>query len=239
MNLLLLDTETTGIDAKKFRVVEVAAAIYNVETRCILWHHGSLCSVPDGHEWDPVARRVNGISDESLAALVASQLGDGWERILQAARAADVTAVVAHNTEFDKSHAAESCPKLVEEFGWICSKDDFKYPQEGTGRRLDYLCADHRIVSIGPFRHRAFWDVLLIAAMFNLIPDLEDQVRRALVPKAEFRGLHAYEQNEEAKKHGFRWVNESGKKGWFAKLPVSTPTDPTPERPFSIVRTGG
>jgi len=239
VNLLILDTETTGIDPQKYDVVEVAAAVYHVPTRCVIWQGGGLTPVPAEHAWDPDARRVNGIKDESLSAaarFLLNEQPDPWAQVYQAALSAEVSAIVAHNAEFDRGHAAKVVPEMLE-WPWVCSKDDISYPEEKSGRRLDYLCADHGIISIGPFRHRALWDVMLIAALFDRVPDLEHQVLRAMVPRALFRALVSYEDREQAKAAGFSW--DGTRRIWVRRLPQDTPTEPTPDRPFRLVRVEG
>jgi DNA polymerase-3 subunit epsilon len=209
--LLIIDTETTGLDPRADRIIEVAAALYDIPHRMVLWSMASLVPGPGGNP----AAHVNGIPETALQALDSWLHPDPFTEVARLVPAC--AAIVAHNADFGR--------RMVEASGrgarwlekpWICSMCQLAFPRAGSSKKLTHLAADHGISTIGA--HRAMADVLLLVALFQQTPDLDAQVARALKPHALYCALAPFERKEDAKTRGFSW--NGGKKRWEKWLPV-------------------
>ncbi|MDP3132106.1 MAG: 3'-5' exonuclease [Burkholderiaceae bacterium] len=133
--VLVLDTETTGLDAGRDRVIELALLRVAVDTRTGL-PVGDV-QVYDGLE-DPgcaipaAITGITGISDD----MVRGQRLDE-ERIAQLLQGVDL--VVAHNAAFDRPFAEARIPAFGR-LAWACSLTDVDWKALGQGSaRLESL----------------------------------------------------------------------------------------------------
>lgn len=231
MKLLILDTETTGLDKGKDQIIEIAAACYETSESAILWSFSSLAAYVKHNPCAP----INGISDRMLELAMPPQEA---LRLLNAMiEAEEFVAIVAHNADFDRGFTEAfplSYPSLQNR-KWICSQNDLVFPLTRGSQHLAHLAADHGL-AFGGQRHRALADVLLLCDLLRCLEpdDLESQVTEALKPRVLFQSLQPFDQNAEAKKRGFRWNPET--RQWLRRLPADTPTDPTESRPFAVRR---
>jgi DNA polymerase-3 subunit epsilon len=220
MNVLILDTETTGVDPAKDKVVEVAAILYSIEHATVLSAFSSLLSGEAN-----AAEKINRIPAEALK--VADTFSNPWTAVTEMAVYA--RAVVAHNAPFDYSFVPEHLRRVAP---WICSMDDIEWPcRNDVGSRSLVAIALEHDLGIA-YAHRAMADCDLIARLFTraheLGEDLAELVKRAMRPKGEFIAVVSYQERELAKKAGFRWEPES--KTWrrrmfledLSKLPFRT-----------------
>lgn len=166
MKILILDTETTGL-ADTDRVIEIAAALYETKTKCILWQFASL--VP-GERSNPV-EHINQIPTAALAET--DGFYDPYEELNHYANLAE--AVVAHNVAFDKRMLGAG---FTSKTPWVCSMSQLVFPRAGRSKKLIHLAVDHGILAVGA--HRALGDVLMLAALFRQASDIEDQIRRLI-----------------------------------------------------------
>ena len=166
MKILTLDTETTGLDGDA-RVIEIAAALYETKTKCILWQFASL--VP-GERANPV-EHINHIPPAALAET--DGFFDPFEELNHYADLAE--AVIAHNVAFDKRMLGGN---FTSKTPWVCSQTQLVFPRAGRSKKLIHLAVDHGILAVGA--HRALGDVLMLAALFRVTADIEDQVRRLI-----------------------------------------------------------
>lgn len=240
MITMLVDCETTGLPGQEAEgkppaeLIEVAAALIDTE-------------IPDGLIWaecflrDPdsgnLAIDINHIEDGLLDQHNLTPSG-GWDRLVEAAEKAEV--IIAHDRDgtFDRGFISGCAPEMDTVRPWVNSRE-LKYPK-GAGGRLDYIAVDHGIVPFGRWRHRALWDVLILADALYHVENLEAQIRDLLKPRACFKvvfpsGFDA-ELNTKAKAAGF-WFDKP-RKWWIRNLPSDTPTEPTEDRPFKIVNIG-
>lgn len=194
--VLILDTETTGLDPQMNQVIEVAVILYSLEHATALEAFTCLIRA-DGNE----AEAVNRIP---AAALVTAREADAvWERVGALARFAD--AFVAHRAEFDRSFTPEA---VRDALPWVCSKSDLAWPKQTRPEpSLVALALEHDLGVA--YAHRALADCDLIARLFTrsreLGVDLVEMMQRGMRPKAEFVALVSYDDRELAKKAGFRW----------------------------------
>lgn len=170
-NVLILDTETTGLEPSKGAVIiELGAILYSIKHKCILQQFSTLFPC----EENPV-EHINHISPQITKAF---EYNDKWESFF-AYMYQEAQTMVAHNAQFDK--------KFVEtlDFGvgqentkWICTKNHFKWPKPLNRYRLQDVC--HSLgVSYGEESHRALYDCERIALCFNKVEDLQERIDAA------------------------------------------------------------
>ncbi|NJL00350.1 MAG: 3'-5' exonuclease [Spirulinaceae cyanobacterium SM2_1_0] len=225
--LLIVDTETTGIDPDRDRVIEVAAILYSVETRSSLYQMSALLPARENR-----AVRINRIAPAALQQLSPQLEQQSLELLQGLAREADYA--VAHNAEFDQQwFGLGKLPLLRDRTGeplpWLCTMTDFTWPLASkSNESLINLALSHGIgVSSA---HRALTDCQLIAALFDRIPDLSGLLEQALQPRYWFQASVSYQERHLAKEAGFRWYAE--RRAWLAKLTVAD----TQALPFAVTQ---
>ncbi len=171
-NVLIVDTETTGLDPNKgAKLIELAAILYNVKHRTILQQFSTLMPCDE----NPV-ENINNISAEStrvkmpmtLIVPLLSQLADHAQ------------AWVAHNADFDKKFINTIDPQPPQRFTerrWICTKADFRWPVQLYRTRLQDVCTAMGVAYVDA--HRALADCDFIAKCFSKVADLEARLMSA------------------------------------------------------------
>jgi len=91
--ILILDTETTGLDENKDEVIEIGCILFDVSFKCVLSQVSFLLPVNNNE-----AEYVNGISAE--VTNISQPWEDGLNFFLKLVDYSDF--IVAHNVEFDK-----------------------------------------------------------------------------------------------------------------------------------------
>ncbi len=212
-NLLIVDTETTGLEPERDRVIEVAAILYSVEAQSTLYQMSALLPALENP-----AVRVNRIPPAALQHLSLPLEQQSLALLQQLAAAADY--VVAHNADFDQQWFGHGkLPVLSGEDGqplpWLCTMTDFAWPlATRPGESLISLALAHGVgVSSA---HRALTDCQLIAALFDRMPDLPALVAQACCPKDWYQALVSYGDRHLAKEAGFRWYPDQ--RAWRRKL---------------------
>lgn len=222
--ILILDTETSGTDATKDHIVEVAAILYDLEHACSVESWSSLVCAPSN-----AAESINRIPVGVLAELGEEfKLGEVMDNLRAAAAWAG--AIVAYSAEFDRAFVeiANGGPLLQERaFGedeappipWVCAMNDLEWPKaSGGGRSLVALALGHDLgVS---HAHRALTDCDLLARLFGrareLGADLPSMLRRGLRPKVRVIARVSYAERDKAKAAGFQWDG----KVWARLMPA-------------------
>lgn len=165
-NILILDTETTGLDPSKgCKVIEIGALLYNLKHKQVIQTLSTLlyCDenpVQNINHIDPAWTQV---PKEELAAI--KFLGF---------MARQAQAIVAHNAQFDRRFM--DTIEVDEEFRekkWICTKSDFEWPVPLNRMRLEDICNAMKVPYINA--HRALNDCSFLAQCFDNIADLEDR----------------------------------------------------------------
>lgn len=135
--LLVLDTETTGLEAGRDRVIELALLRVTVD-RTTGQPVGAV-QVYDGLE-DPgqplpaAIVEITGLTDDQLRG---QRLDD--ERVAELMRGVDL--VVAHNAAFDRPFVERRYPAFAE-LAWACSWADLNWKAQGQGSaKLEALAA--------------------------------------------------------------------------------------------------
>ena len=120
VRLLIVDTETSGLDPASGKCLEVGAVLFDVPHRAVLSQLSFLLPASANP-----ARHVNGIDP------AVTRLEQPWRQSLQmlAAMVSGADAVLAHNAAFDRQwFGIEPLPAL--DLPWICSMDDIRWPDD-------------------------------------------------------------------------------------------------------------
>jgi DNA polymerase III subunit epsilon len=208
---LIVDTETTGLDPAKDRVIEIGAILYSVVNRSTLFSFaGLLCGLTND------AESINRISVSAMNET--SEIDISLSKVLTPLRAA-ADVIVCHNAEFDQQWFAKSADWNA--LPWLCTAFDFQWPAATReAGSLIHLALEHGIgVSSA---HRALTDCELIAALFDRMSlygcDLQEMFARAARPKAIFQALVPFEEKDKAKDAGFKW--DGAQKRWTRRMAV-------------------
>lgn len=173
-NILILDTETTGLAPKKGdQVIEIGVILFNLKYKSVLQSFSTL--VPC--EENPV-ERINHIPAGLTQCKYPRQTNDQYfmESVLPSMAEA-AQAIVAHNAEFDRGFvAAMPCCRSLAEMQWICTKRNFTWPCHLTRFSLEAVCAGMGVPYVQA--HRALNDCQLLAQCFQKIHDLEERFAR-------------------------------------------------------------
>lgn len=205
MKLLIIDTETTGLDPDKgCQAIEVGAILYSVPFRTPLQSVAFLLPSEDNP-----AVNINGI-DPAI-----TNLAQPWRTALALFRemAANADYALAHNSDFDRQWFGRGHLEPLH-LDWICSMSDLEWG-DIPGRSLRDLALAHGI-AVMPEVHRALPDCELISQVLSKRDDLEELIAQALVPKSIYRALVSFNNRDEAKSRGFRWNPD--RKQWLKKL---------------------
>jgi len=168
-NILILDTETTGLDPSKgSKIIEVAATLFNIKHKIVLQNFSTLFPCDE----NPV-ERINHIKAEATRLNYSNIMTDTILMVMNA----NAQACVAHNAEFDKRFIASiPCGEVLLKNKWICTKANFTWPVPLQRLRLEDICNGMKV----PYfeAHRALTDCLLLAQCFAKIDDLEERFRK-------------------------------------------------------------
>jgi DNA polymerase-3 subunit epsilon len=227
--ILIIDTETTGLDPLKDVAIEVAVIVYSIEHATVISAWSSLIdSEGRGNPVENVNRiPVAALSEAPYAMTV-------WERVGN--DACDAGAFLAHNADFDRSFVPEPAKSALP---WICTMEDIQWPKQTRARpTLVGLALEHDLGVATA--HRAMADCELIARLLTrakeLGSDLGEMMEKAMLPRAEFAAQVDYKDKELAKERGFHWIGEE--KLWKRKLTLEEVEKEASTWPFPIMRVG-
>ena len=207
-NILILDTETTGLDSENDDCLEVGSILFNVKSRSVLAQQSFLLPVEINN-----AEKINNIPAEITR--LPQPLSEAIKYFESLVRVSNV--IVAHNAEFDKKwFGLKKLPQI--EKPWICSMDDITWPadrQLKTRPSVRDLALAYGVPVWNA--HRALTDCIYLAEVFIRCSELEKLLIRALEPKVLLRAEISYEDRYLAKNAGFRW-NDAIKGAWSRKM---------------------
>ncbi len=206
--LLIVDTETTGLDPERDQCLEVGAILFDVPARAVLAQLSFLLPV----ESNP-AEAINRIPAE------VSCLDQPWRPALTYFQALleATEVVVAHNASFDRQWFGRSpLPAILQP--WLCTMEDIRWPAERQLRTRPSV-RDLALAYEIPVwaAHRALTDCLYIAEVFRRCDDLESLLAIGLEPRRLMRACVSYHDRHLAKEAGFRW-NDPVKGSWTRRL---------------------
>jgi DNA polymerase-3 subunit epsilon len=198
MKIVVLDTETTGLDPKVHTAIEVAAVLYCTAHNAPIATFSTLIEADE----NPV-EHINRIPVTLLQGAMSAD--EAWGRV--EGLVVEAECIVAHNAPFDRNFTPKEVAKLKP---WICSMTDLAYPEPYTSKSLTSICLAHGIAIIGA--HRALTDVDMLVRLFQQLSkrgiDVGEMLETALksqVPKALIQALVSYDDKQKAKDAGFIW----------------------------------
>jgi DNA polymerase-3 subunit epsilon len=214
--LLVLDTETTGLNPARDKVVELALLRVTVDLRS--GQPVGAVRVYDGLE-DPGIPMpeeiiaITGITDDMLRG---QRLDEAEvQRLLDG-----VDLVLAHNAGFDRPFVESRLPQFAA-LNWACSFADIDWKQEGRGSaKLTALAYD-----LGLFydAHRAEMDchallaVLMASLKTTQASGLSRLIESALNPTFRLQATNApFDAKDLLKARGYRW--DGAQKVWHTRL---------------------
>tara|TARA_Y100001968_G_scaffold27038_1_gene21107 strand:- start:1282 stop:2127 length:846 start_codon:yes stop_codon:yes gene_type:complete len=207
-NILILDTETTGLDSEIDDCLEVGSILFNVKNRSVLAQQSFLLPVEKNN-----AEKINNIPAEITR--LPQPLFEAIKYFESLVHVADV--IVAHNAEFDmKWFGFNKLPQIEKQ--WICSMDDITWPDERQLKTRPSV-RDLALAYGVPVwsAHRALTDCIYLSEVFKRCNELEKLLIRALEPKVLLRADISYDKRLLAKNAGFRW-NDAIKGAWSRKM---------------------
>jgi DNA polymerase-3 subunit epsilon len=200
--ILVLDTETDGVDRAQHVVLEIGAIWWSVVHGCILGCWSELVVRATN-----AAQSANGIPSEAL------RYGLPWEHAIEGlkSRVARADLIVAHNAPFDEGFL----PELGKP--WVDTMDHFPWPLADHGLALIKVAVAHGVAVT--HAHRALTDCFLIAHTLERIYEREgadgirERFRLAMRPRSRCVAMTTYAQKEITKKAKFRW--NADMKSWW------------------------
>ncbi|MDP6193789.1 MAG: 3'-5' exonuclease [Prochlorococcus sp.] len=206
--LLIIDTETTGLDPQRDHCMEVGAILFHAPRRAVLAQQSFLLPVQSN-----AAESINHIPAD------VTQLKQPWQQGLDYFQtlldACDV--LVAHNAAFDRQWFGKGQLPAVQK-PWLCTMEDIAWPAERQLRARPSV-RDLALAYGVPVwaAHRALTDCIYIADVFSRCDDLETLLLHGLEPRQLMRAQVSYQQRHLAKEAGFRW-NDPVKGAWSRRL---------------------
>ena len=214
-SVLILDTETTGLDENNNEVIEIGCILFNVPLKAVLAQLSFLLPVESND-----AEAINGITVE--VSNVKQPWREGIQLFLKLVEACDF--IVAHNVTFDKKWFGKGNLPYLEK-KWICSLDDINWSFKKNIKSRPSVTDLALGFNIPVWNlHRALSDCYYISEVFKKIDNLEDILLKATEPKYLYKAIVGYEDRSLAKKAGFRW-NNPVQGAWTRKLSETEATE--------------
>lgn len=197
MEILVVDTETTGLDPESDKPIEIAAILWSISYKSILMQVSTLISY-NQKVLNPV-EPINKISPELLGRSFPCQ--SALELISQMSHSAKY--ICAHNANFDKEFCKKIIGLKIPLSNWIDTQD-IHYPKSKycQGTSLNNLAIAHGIPIVDA--HRALDDCRTLTKLLSLVPNLEEELKRASRPKVLVKSLEE-KPGTLSKMHGFKW----------------------------------
>jgi len=214
---LVIDTETTGVDTAKDKIIELGFVAFEYDAGS-----GNIYRILhtyDGFE-DPkeplsdVVKKLTGIDD----AMLKDQRLDDAEIYSWLEKS---SLIIAHNAAFDRAMLERRLPS-VKDTAWACTFADIDWQAEDIGsRKLDYIAYQlgyffdgHRAVNDAQATLHLLSYALPVSkklAMAELLISAREKSQRLFAIGAPF------DKKDALKERGYRWLagfnNPNGKKG--------------------------
>lgn len=208
--IAVIDTETTGLDPRRDKIIEFAYAIIEVDSDGLIagvTETETMLNDP-GMPLESRISLITGLTDEDLS---------GHEIDTQALCCVlnKCDAILCHNAAFDRPFTEQLLPALPVK-PWLCSMADIDWLQEGfDGAKLGHLLMQCGLFN--PAAHRAIDDVttlinLLAYPLAHGRTVLGQVMAGAACPSWRFEATNAaYDLRGELRFRGYRWCE---KKVW-------------------------
>lgn len=209
IKVAILDTETTGLDQIKDRIIELGILVAEVD-RCT----GKLVQIIDridaledpGIPIPANSTAVNGITNAMVAG---HHIDDEQVKgLIQ-----DVELVIAHNAGFDRPFVESRIPVFSEK-AWACSLKDIDWHAAGiSSGKLEYLAY---FFGFHFNAHRALVDCRALLQVLNQpLPGFEHTAMLALLDKARSASVrlivsgNPFGTKDALKSRGYRWNSDA------------------------------
>lgn len=177
--MVVFDTETTGIDFRKDRIIEIGAVC--LENGGETGGMDLFVRLPEGRRLDPFITRLTGITEERLAAegVGDQEAASAFAGLLEGA---ERPLLVAYNAQFDLNFLfplLQSCglagilkaPRFLD--AMTVYKDRRDYPH-----KLENAIAAYRLEDRAVNSHRAIDDARAAALLLEAMADERDDLER-------------------------------------------------------------
>ena len=214
--VLILDTETTGLDSSKDRLIELALILVDVDkaTGLPLQVQEVFDELEDpGRPIPAEATRVTGITDAMVAG---KRLNE--ERVAELTAGVDL--VIAHNARFDRGFMENRLPAFAK-LPWACSVAEIDWQAQGRGSaKLEFLAHE-----LGFFydAHRAEMDChALLAVLAAPLPNTGETGLARLLAAAQATSYRVqatgspFSSKDALRARGYRWDAE--RKVWHTQV---------------------
>lgn len=213
-HVLILDTETSGLNAEESHLIEIAGVLvpFDIETGDIFAPTLEFCELqdlPDGEVLPPLITKVTGITSEDIKGKSIDQAA-----VIRAFEQADL--VVSHNATFDRPFIEKGCEFLGQLLHkpWACTLADINWKE-----LIDTPSASLAVIAnyspVQPFfysAHRALTDChALTHALFQVNNAFNTPILKELYDSAnnnvvEIYAVSApYEAKNLLSAQGFKW----------------------------------
>jgi len=213
--VIVLDTETTGLDAKNERIIELAmlSVLVDTATGQPVGPVTTFESFEDPGKPIPAAiTEITGIDDSMVRG---QRIDDA--RVAELVQVADL--IVAHNAGFDRPFVEARLPAFATR-AWNCSFAGIDWKAQGSGSaKLEFLAHER-----GWFydAHRALVDChallqVLAAPLKDGRSGLQQLLQGASATRYKLRATGApFDAKDALKARGYRWDNEG--RVWWTSL---------------------
>jgi DNA polymerase-3 subunit epsilon len=209
---VILDLETTGVDAQKDKIIEIGLLEFGVGLSGKPQISNLYGALEDpGEPLSEEIVKLTGLTDEILAGQRIN-----WDSVRSILERASI--VIAHNANFDRAfcEAREELKGL--DLHWGCSQRHIDWEAKGfRTKALNYLAADHGFVN--PFAHRALFDC---ATTFRVVePYFEELLGRSYLNELRIWATGAaFETKDKLRLARYRW--DPSARVWFKDIMEDT-----------------
>jgi DNA polymerase-3 subunit epsilon len=220
--LLIIDTETSGLDPEAHHCLEIGAILFDVPSRQVLAQMSCLLPVESN-----AAEAINRIP--AAVTRLPQPWKPGLDYFQELLNAADL--LVAHNAAFDQQWFGRGHLPSTD-LPWLCSMEDMRWPKEKQLRSRPSV-RDLALAYEIPVwaAHRALSDCIYLAEVFRRCDQLEQLIERGLEPRSLMKAQVSYDDRQLARDAGFRW-NDPVKGAWTRRLSARE----VGELPFPVVQ---
>lgn len=243
MIVLALDTESTGLDVLKDRIIEIGAILYDTEAKQPLRLYDRFIR-PSGEPLPAGFTSPTGIRGEWLIAHGVS-LPDAMGEIQRMIAAMPDPIVIGHNIiNYDKPLILTELAREqiighgIETAHVLDTRQDLPLEQEPSSRKLIHMLAE-LAKCVNPYEHRALFDAAGCLKLIDLFP-FEKILENSKQPLVTLRALVTYQMEKErqgAKELRYNWNGE--KKVWTKQVrenAVERETAAAAGKGFNVVR---
>ena len=236
MSVLLLDTETTGLDFEKDRIIEIAVRVVSDDFKTDIAHYNHFVWDESYPELSPEITKITGITEELIKSVSFISPGDMVKGVESVIKAHAARGIVAYNAEFDRNmlnaeRSRQNGGVISVPYQWVCAMRDLESNREYKCWKLSHLSLDRGIAVNPRDLHRAMDDVCLMQKMLiaagatytDLLAyrDVPDIIVCALV--AHPREARSEQERDIAKKAGYSWQQVKNdprvfEKRWVKKI---------------------